>query len=208
MNEIISILVVDDNALLRIGLAEAISREADMELAGEAANGKEALIKYRELKPDVVVMDYRMPVEDGVEGTRNIVEEFPDAKIVLLSVYEGEEDIWNAWNAGVRGYLSKSEAAENFMEAVRAVAKGDTCFPEGIAQKLEARQGRNSLTRREMQVLQCIVDGHTNKEIEGKLDISEGTVKLHVRNMLEKLEVSDRTQAAVKAMKNGIIHVE
>lgn len=208
MNEIISILVVDDNALLRIGLAEAISREADMELAGEAANGKEALIKYRELKPDVVVMDYRMPVEDGVEGTRNIVEEFPDAKIVLLSVYEGEEDIWNAWNAGVRGYLSKSDAAENFMEAVRAVAKGDTCFPEGIAQKLEARQGRNSLTRREMQVLQCIVDGHTNKEIEGKLDISEGTVKLHVRNMLEKLEVSDRTQAAVKAMKNGIIHVE
>lgn len=208
MNKKTSVLIVDDNVLLRMGLIEAISREPDMELAGEASNGVEALDRYRALLPDVVVMDYRMPLEDGVESTRKIVAEYPNARVILLSVYEGEEDIWNAWQAGVKGYLSKSEAADNFLDAIRSVADGQLCFPEGIARKLEARQNKLSLSPRELQVLHEIVAGKSNKEIEVSLNISEGTVKLHVRNMLEKLGVADRTQAAVAALKNGIIRLD
>ncbi len=203
----ISVLIVDDNVLLRMGLSEAISREKDMELVGEGSNGAEAFDLYSELKPDVVVMDYRMPLVDGVDATKRIVAEFPEAQIILLSVYEGEEDIWNAWNAGVRGYISKSEAAESLQDAIRCVADGDSYFPAAIYGKLASRKERGTLSPRELQVLQLIVDGLSNKEIEARLNLSQGTVKLHVRNMLEKLGVADRTQAAVLALKSGIIRM-
>lgn len=207
MSKVISVLIVDDNALLRLGLMEAISGEEDMQLAGEASNGIEAVELFRKIKPDVVIMDYRMPAEDGVAATQKIVSEFPDAKIILLSVYEGEEDIWNAWKAGVQGYLSKSEAAHNFIGAIRTVAGGDACFPSEIAAKLEGRKEQRSLTPREMEVLRLIVDGNTNKEIMSALQVSAGTVKLHVSHTLEKLGVADRTQAAIMAIKKGIIHL-
>lgn len=208
MDKVLSILIVDDNALLRMGLVEALSGEDDLLLVGEASDGTEALEMYRKLRPDVVIMDYRMPLEDGVTATRKIVSEFPEAKIILLSVFEGEEDIWNAWRAGVRGYLSKSEAALVFLESIRTVAAGGTYFPEGIARKLEVRKEQGSLTPREMDVLRLIVDGQTNKEIMVTLNISASTVKLHVSNMLEKMGVCDRTQAAIMAVKKGIIHLD
>lgn len=208
MGDELSVLIVDDNALLRMGLAEALSDEDDMRLAGEASNGIEAVDMYRELKPTVVIMDYRMPFEDGVDATRKITSEFPDAKIILLSVYEGEEDIWNAWRAGASGYLSKTEAAPVFLESIRSVAGGGTYFPAEIARKLEARKAQSTLTAREMDVLRLIVDGQTNKEIMESLHVSASTVKLHISNMLEKLGVSDRTQAAIAAVKRGIIHLQ
>lgn len=208
MSEPISVLVVDDNALLRVGLKDTVGDEPDMMVAGEAANGSEALERYRELQPGVVTMDYRMPNEDGLEATRKILAEFPDARIVFLSVYEGEEDIWNAWQAGVLGYLSKTGAIENVIEAIREVAAGNSYFPATIAGKLEARKEQDSLTPREMEVLKLIVEGCSNKEIMAKLSLSASTVRVHVSNMLEKLGVLDRTQAAVAAVKRGIIHLD
>lgn len=203
-----SVLIVDDNMLLRMGLTEAISGEPDMEVAGEASNGVDAYSQYATLRPDVVIMDYRMPKENGVEATRKIKADFPDAKIILLSVYEGEEDVWNAWSAGVAGYLSKSEAAHNIVSAIRQVALGAFVFPEAISQKLDARKNRTSLSPRELEVLGLIVGGLSNKEMETQLSLSTGTVKFHVHNLLEKLQVADRTQAVVVAVKNGIIHLK
>lgn len=207
MSNILSVLVVDDNALLRMGILEAISEEDDLQAVGEASNGAEAREMFSKLKPDVVTMDYRMPGEDGVECTRKIVSKFPDAKIIVLSVYEGEEDIWQAWQAGVRGYLSKSEAAENVLEAIRVVGAGGTYFPSSIAERLETRKGQQSLTNRELEVLRLIVDGNSNKDIMSSLNISSGTVRLHVSNVLLKLGVSDRTQAAIAAVRQGIVHL-
>ncbi len=204
----IGVLVVDDNALLRVGLRDTIADEPDMVPAGEAQNGVEALEMYRRLRPDVVTMDYRMPNEDGLEASRKILEEFPDARIVFLSICEGEEDIWNAWQAGVRGYLSKTEAAENVIDAIRCVAAGGTYFPPQITDKLEARKGQKSLTPREIEVLRLIVDGCSNKEIMTTLHLSASTVRVHVSNVLEKLDVLDRTQAAIAAIKRGIVHLD
>ena len=203
----ISVLVVDDNALLRKGLRGTISDEEDMVCVGEAANGVEALEQFRKLQPDVVTMDYRMPNEDGLEASKKIFAEFPDVRIVFLSTYEGEEDIWNAWQAGAVGYLSKSEISKSIVEAIREVGAGHSYFPAAIARKLEARKERDSLTPRETEVLQLIVEGNCNKEIMVKLGISDGTVRVHVSKVLEKLGAMDRTQAAVTALTQGIIHL-
>lgn len=208
MSKPISVLIVDDNALLRVGLRDTILDEEDMVPVGEAANGLEALELYRKLLPDVVTMDYRMPNEDGLEATRKILAEFPDARIVFLSICEGEEDIWNAWQAGVLAYLSKTDAAENIIEAIREVFAGQSYFPAAIAQKLEARKGQASLTPRESEVLKLIVDGNSNKEIMSELGLSASTVRVHVSNILEKLGALDRTQAAVFAVKRGIVHFD
>lgn len=208
MKKRITILIADDNGLLRTGLLDTISDEDDMEPVGEAATGAEALELYRKLKPDVVTMDYRMPDVNGLEASRNILAEFPDARIVFLTNYEGEEDVWNAWKAGVAGYLSKSHAAENIVEAIREVAAGASYYPAAIARKLETRKSKLSLTPREHEVLQLIVDGNSNKEIMAELELSASTVRVHVSNILEKLGVLDRTQAAVAAVKKGIIHLE
>ncbi len=208
MSDKISVLVVDDNTLLRVGLRDTIEDEIDMVVVGEAANGMEAFEKYKALLPDVVTMDYRMPVEDGLKASAHILSEFPDALIVFLSIYEGEEDIWNAWQTGVRAYLSKTDDPESVVEAIREVANGNSYFPAGIAKKLEARKNKDSLTPRELQVLELIVNGHSNKDIMAALDLSASTVRVHVSNILEKMGVLDRTQAAVQAVKQGIVHID
>lgn len=202
------VLVVDDIALLRMGLRDTIADEGDMVVVGEASNGVEAVEQYRRLQPDVVTMDYRMPNEDGLEATKKIIEEFPDARIVFLSIYEGEEDIWNAWKAGVVAYLSKTDAADQVVDAIRSVAAGEPYFPASIVRKLEARKGQKSLTSRELEVLRLIVGGHSNKEIMAELDLSASTVRVHVSSVLEKLGVLDRTQAAVAAVKRGVVHID
>lgn len=208
MDAKVKVMVVDDNSLLRLGLTEAIAGEGDLEAIGEAENGIQALELYRKLQPDVVTMDYQMPGENGVESTRNIVAGFPGAKVILLSVFEGEEDIWNAVQAGARGYLNKSGEIEEVLDAIREVARGGSYFPAAIARKLANREERESLTARELEVLQLIVDGNSNKEIMAALNISEGTVKLHVSHVLEKLGAADRTQAAIMAVKQGIVHLD
>ncbi|MDZ8117798.1 response regulator transcription factor [Pontiella agarivorans] len=207
MSDKISVMIVDDNGLLRVGLKDIISDEGDMTTVAEAATGEEAVGLYSECHPDVVTMDYRMPDLDGLEASKRILSQFPDAKILFLSTYEGEEDIWNAWQTGVAGYLSKADAYEHIIEAIREAAEGRSYFPAAIARKLEARKGQASLTPRELEVLKLIVAGNSNKEIMGELDLSASTVRVHVSNVLEKLGVLDRTQAAIAAVKRGIVHL-
>ncbi|MEM6884800.1 MAG: response regulator transcription factor [Verrucomicrobiota bacterium] len=204
----IRVLIVDDNSLLRLGLSEAIGGEGDLEVVGEAENGREARELFRELRPEVVTMDYQMPGETGVETTRQIISEYPEAVVILLSVFEGEEDVWSAEQAGAKGYLNKSAAIDEVLEAIREVAAGNNYFPAAIAQKIAKREGRASLTARELEVLKLVVQGNSNKEIMHLLNISEGMTKLHVSNILSKLNAADRTQAAIMAVKQGIVHLE
>ncbi|MDF7824815.1 response regulator transcription factor [Pontiellaceae bacterium B12227] len=209
MAECTRVLVVDDNALLRLGLTETFKIEPGLEPVGQAANAVEALELVRKLKPDVVTMDYQMPGDNGVECTKNILAEFPETKIVLLSVFDSEEDIWKAVQAGVKGYLTKKAGeVEEVLEAVQEVAAGGTYFPASIAAKLEERSGKDDLTPREMEVLKLLAGGCSNKEIVEELGISLPTVKLHIINLREKLKAADRTQAVVHAFKRGIIHVD
>lgn len=204
----VKVLVVDDNALLRVGLTETIAIEPGLEPVGAAANAEEALELVRRLKPDVVTMDYQMPGESGVECTKKILAEFPDMKVVLLSVFDSQEDIWQAVQAGVKGYLTKKAGeVEEVLEAIHEVAAGDTYFPASIARKIEARSGQADLTPREMEVLQLLADGCSNKEIVDRLGIALPTVKLHIINLREKLDAADRTQAVVHAFKRGILHL-
>jgi DNA-binding NarL/FixJ family response regulator len=208
MKQKIHVLIVDDHAMMRLGLAEAIAGEADMALSGEAANGTQAIERYRQHRPDVVTMDFQMPGLNGAETITQLRAEFPDARVVVLSVFEGEEDIWRAVQAGAAGYVLKSAEVEEVLEAIRHVMKGGTYFPAAVAAKLSARRNRDTLTPRELQVLRHIVAGLSNKEIAAALNMSEATVKLHISNTLSKLHVADRTQAAIVAVQRGIVHLD
>lgn len=208
MKRKIRVLIVDDHAMMRLGLVEAIAGERDLTLVGEAANRTQCLEQYRKHQPDVVTMDFRLPGADGAESTANLRAEFPSARVVILSVFEGEEDIWRAVEAGAMGYVSKSAEVEEVLEAIRSVFGGKTYFPAPIAAKLASRRMRDALTPREHQVLHHIVAGLSNKEIAGTLHMSEATVKLHISNTLAKLHVADRTQAAIVAVQRGIIHLD
>ncbi len=208
MKRKISVLIVDDHAVMRLGLAEAIDGERDMMVIGEARNGTEAIDLYRQHRPDVVTMDFQLPGADGSEITRQLRTEFPDVRVVILSVFEGEEDIWRAVSSGALGYVLKSAEVEDVIEAIRHIFAGDTYFPAAISSKLSLRRSRESLTSRELRVLREIVGGRTNKEIAATLNMSEALVKLEISNTLTKLDVADRTQAAVVAVQRGIIHLE
>lgn len=208
MKRKIRVLIVDDHAVMRLGLAEAIDGERDMAMVAEAANGAQAIEHYRRHRPDVVTMDFQLPGDDGAEITRKLRAEFPEARVVILSVFEGEEDIWRAVSAGALGYVLKSADVEDVIEAIRHIFGGDTYFPAAISAKLSMRQTRESLTDRELKVLREIVGGRTNKEISAALSMSEALVKLEISNTLAKLGVADRTQAAVVAVQRGIIHLE
>lgn len=208
MKKKIRVLIVDDHAMVRLGLAEAISGERDLTLVGEAANGTQAIEQFRKLQPDVVTMDFQMPGMDGAQATAALRQEFPEARVVILSMFEGEEDIWRAVKSGASAYVLKSADVDDVLEAVRHVQAGDTYFPAAIATKLAARETRGTLTPRELQVLQHIVGGLSNKEIAAALKMSEATVKLHISNTLAKLPAADRTQAAIIAVQRGIVRLD
>lgn len=208
MKREIRILIVDDHAMMRFALAEAIAGEPDLTLIAEAANGPEALDLYRKHLPDVVTMDFQLPGPDGAESTGNLRAEFPDARVVLLSVFEGEEDIWRAVRAGALGYVPKSAEISEVLHGIRELAAGRDYFPPAIAARLAARRRRESLSPRELQVLRAIVDGCSNKEIATLLNLSEASVKLYISNTLAKLGVADRTQAAIQAVRRGIVHLD
>ena len=197
MKRKIRILIVDDHAMVRFALAEAIAGEHDLTLVAEAANGAEGLALYREHKPDVVTMDFQLPGADG-----------PDARVVLLSVFEGEEDIWRAAQAGALGYVPKSAEISEVLFGIRELAAGREYFPPLIAERLAARRSRETLSPRELQVLREIVAGCSNKEISSSLHLSEAAVKLYISNTLAKLGVADRTQAAIQAIRRGIVHLD
>jgi DNA-binding NarL/FixJ family response regulator len=202
------ILIVDDHSMVRLALAKAIERHPDLLLAGAATNGAQALELYRKHKPDVVTMDFNLPDMNGVDSTASIRKEFPEAKVLLLSIYEGSEDIWRATQAGALGYLSKSVEIDEVIVAIRSIAKGNPYFSAGLAEKLASRQTARTLSPQELNVLREIVAGHSVKEISTSLHLSEFTIKGHIKNIYDKLDVIDRVQAATAAVQRGIIHLD
>jgi DNA-binding NarL/FixJ family response regulator len=204
----IRILIVDDHAMVRFALTEAIQRHSDLTLVGEAQNGRSAVALYRKLRPDVVTMDFKLPDQDGDQVVAEIRAEFPEARVVLLSIFENSESIWRATQAGVLGYVSKAAKVAEVIQAIRSIAVGKTYFSSGLEEKLAARQRQESLTPRELAVLELVAVGHSNKEIAAALNLSLSTVKLHLQNIFSKLGAQDRTQATAAAFQRGIVRLK
>jgi len=202
----IRLMVIDDQAVVRQGFVSLIKTVPDMEIVGEGSNGQEAVDLFRQLRPDITLMDLRMPALSGAEAIRQIRSEFPAARIIVLTTFDGDEDIYRAVQAGAQGYLLKDMFFEELEAAIRKVHAGARLIPGSVAERLAARMGSSELTGRELEVLRHIVDGKSNKEIGNTLNISEATVKSHINNILSKLGVSDRTQAATTALQRGIVH--
>jgi DNA-binding NarL/FixJ family response regulator len=204
----ITVLTVDDHPLIRTGLAAVINAELDLRLVGEATNGEEALEAYRSLRPDIVLMDLRMPVMDGVSAIRAIREEFPAARIIALTTYEGDEDIYQALSAGAKGYLLKDMLRTELLQVIRSVYRGMRGIPPAVAAKLAEFTPRLELTPRELEVLRLIARGRSNPEIAELLGRAESTMKVHVRSILQKLGTDDRTEAVTIAVRRGILHLD
>jgi DNA-binding NarL/FixJ family response regulator len=208
MSEPIQLMVVDDHHIVRQGLVALLQTVPDMRVVAEAADGEQALAAFRKHQPDVVLMDLRMQGMNGVEAITRIRSEFSNARIVVLTTFDGDEDIYRALQAGARGYLLKGMDSDELLDAIRAVYAGKSRIPPSVAERLAERMSGPALTYRETEVLKLIVAGNSNKEIATALFISEATVKTHVNNLLSKLGVSDRTQAATTALQRGIVHFE
>lgn len=208
MAELIRIMVVDDHHIVRQGLVALIATLPDMKVVAEAADGVQAVELYRKHHPDVTLMDLRLPNKNGVDAITEIRREFPSARVIVLTTFDGDEDIYRALQAGAKGYLLKGMNADELMEAIRTVHAGKSRIPAVVAERLAERMGGPSLTSRELDVLKRIVGGRSNKEIAGDLFISEATVKTHINSILSKLGVSDRTQAATTALQRGIVHLD
>src|SRR5919107_4024821 len=206
-NEKIRIVVVDDQAVVRQGFVSLINTVADMEVIAEGTDGRQAVELYRKLRPDVLLTDLRMPVMTGVEAISAIRREFPAARVIVLTTFDGDEDIYRSLQAGAQGYLLKDMFFEELEDAIRTVHAGRRRIPGVVAERLAGRGRGGGLTGRELEVLERIVRGMSNKEIASALGISEATVKSHINNVLSKLGASDRTQAATKALQRGIIHL-
>jgi two-component system NarL family response regulator len=205
--ECIRILVADDHSVVREGLVSLVKRKADMVVVAEASNGREAVDLWKEHRPDVVLLDLRMPELDGVGAIKEIRELDPNAHIVVLTTFDGDEDIYRAIKSGAKGYLLKDTAREALMECIRKVHSGETCIPPGLAAKLAERVSGEALSAREIEVLQRIAAGKSNKEIGAELFISEGTVKTHVKSIFGKLDVVSRTEAVATATRRGLIQL-
>jgi two-component system NarL family response regulator len=208
MTEAIRIMVVEDHHVVRQGLMALIKTVPGLEIVAEAPDGKQAIDQFRHHKPDVTLMDLRLPNLGGVDAITAIRAEFPAARIIVLTTFDGDEDIYRALQAGARGYLLKGMDADELIEAIRTVHSGKTRIPASVAQRLAGRVGGQELTSRETDVLRQIVAGKSNKEIASHLFISEATVKTHINSLLGKLGVTDRTQAATTALQRGIVHLE
>ncbi len=204
----IRIMVVDDHPVVREGLAAMIDRQPDMTVVAEAGNGLQAIERFDQTSPDVTLMDLRMPVMDGVQAVAAIRKQHAAARVIVLTTYDGDEDIYRALQAGAQGYLLKDMFRDELLDAIRAVHRGQRRIPSAVAGRLAERMGGPDLTARELDVLKLIVKGKSNREIGADLAISEGTVKGHVNNILSKLAVNDRTQAVTTALQRGIIHLD
>jgi DNA-binding NarL/FixJ family response regulator len=208
MADRIRILVVDDHHVVRQGLVALLKIMPEIEVVGEASDGLQAIELHRSLLPDVTLMDLQLPNLGGVAAITRIREEAPAAKFVVLTTFDGDEDIFRSLRAGAKAYLLKGMTAEDLLTTIRLVHAGKTSIPPAIAEKLAERMGTQDLTGRELAVLERIVAGRANKEIASDLSISEATVKTHINNLLSKLGVSDRTNAATVAIQRGLVHLK
>lgn len=223
MDRTIKVVIADDHSLLRTGLVQLLGMTEEIEVVGQAANGSEAMDLAAKLRPDVILMDINMPGLNGIEATRQISAKYC-VPILALTIHDDEEYIAEMIRAGAKGYILKDSDLKNLAQAIKRVAEGDSFFPSNLMEKVAVKfhelkqqryginhyaamndSGAQSLTRRELEVLQCIVDGMSNKECAQHLFISEKTVKNHVTSVLRKLDVADRTQAAVYAVQHGIV---
>jgi DNA-binding NarL/FixJ family response regulator len=216
------VLLVDDHALMRVAMRATLDHDDTLEVVGEAKDGLEAITRCRELEPDVVLMDVSMPVLDGIEATRRIKREFPETSVLILTAHADQGLLMDAVKAGAAGYVLKGDDPDRVLGSVRAVLEGDTPLDQGLAMELLRRLGEeapahiaaegaaeaalpNPLTPREIEVLGLLASGRTNRRIAEELHLSLSTVKTHLEHIIKKLEVSDRTQAAVKALEMGLL---
>lgn len=204
----IRVLLADDHPVVRAGLAAVIAQEADLEAVAEAENGARAVALYREHRPDVTLMDLRMPVMDGVEAIRAIRKEFPAAHILALTTYEGDGDIRRALDAGAQGYLLKDMLLTEVLTAVRAAYAGERVIPTAVAVRLAEAPPRSDLTERELEVLALVARGLANKDVARAIGRTDETVKIHLKNIFTKLGVGDRTGAVTVALARGLIHLD
>ena len=203
----IRVLSVDDHPLLREGIAAAVNSQPDMTLIAESANGRDALSLFREHRPDVTLMDLRLPDMSGIEATLAIRAEFGDARVIILTTFEGDAEIQRALEAGARGYMLKSMPPRELVAGIREVHAGGKCLPPQILSSLAQHIGEDQLTPREIEVLRALAGGGSNRDIAKSLFVSEETVKVHMRHILEKLGAADRTEAVTTALRRGIIEL-
>jgi DNA-binding NarL/FixJ family response regulator len=203
----IRILSVDDHPLLREGIAAVINSQQDMRVIADAASAKDAIEQFRKHKPDVTLMDLRLPDKSGIDTMISIRTEFPEARIIMLTTFEGDVEIQRALEAGARAYLLKSMPPKELVEVIRQVHAGKKRIPPQLAAQLAEHMSDEALTSREIEVLRQIAEGNRNRDIGEKLFITEETVKVHIKNIMGKLGASDRTQAVAIAIRRGIIHL-
>jgi DNA-binding NarL/FixJ family response regulator len=205
--EIIRVMAVDDHPLFRGGLAALVAAYPDLKLVAEAGNGRQAVELFRVHRPDVTLMDLGMPMMGGAEAIGHIIGEFPDARIIALTSWDGDGDIHRALDAGARGYLLKDMVSNEVVDAIRAVHRGGRVLPAAVAQRLAEFTPRTDLTDRELEVLTHLAQGKSNKEIAVAIGRTEATVKVHVLHILQKLDAADRTDAVTIGLKRGLIHL-
>lgn len=203
----IRILAVDDHQLIRVGIATLISPESDMKLVGEASNGREAIAKFRELRPDVMLMDMQMPEMNGLDAIMAIRDEFPEVRIIVLTTYTGDVQALRAIKAGAQAYLLKNLLHKELLETIRSVHAGRKWMSPEVAAQVAEYTGEEGLTLKEIEVLRLIAAGNANKNIAAQLSITEETVKSRVKNILDKLGANDRTHAVTIGLKRGIIEL-
>lgn len=203
----ILILIVDDHPVVRAGLTSMLATQPGIAVVGSVSSGEEALAMLKEKQPDLILLDLRMPGMDGLTMLRELAKRVPSPKVIVLTSFETDEDIYRAVQAGARGYLLKNTQQNEIVEAIRAVHAGRRHIPPRIAARLADRITRSTLTARELEILEMLAKGLTNKQIGIALGISDNTARNHVNSIIEKLEVSDRTEAATTAIQQGIIHI-
>lgn len=205
MKKNIRLLIVDDHVMIRLGLAALMADEPDIKIIGQACNGAEAIALFDQLLPDVTIMDGMLPDIHGVDAIRQIRENHPHARIILVSINESAEDIHRAIEAGASGYVPKSQNQDVILRAIRTVASGKRFLEPELARRLSARAATNSLSQRELDVLRLVAHGLVNKQVGAELGLSENTVKTHISRIMGKLEVHDRTSLAMKAVTLGLL---
>lgn len=202
------VLVADDHPLVREGVIAAVNRQPDMRVVAEASNGREAAEQFLARKPDIALLDLRMPLMNGVEAAFAICQKQPDAKIVIVSSYQSEEEVYRSMRVGAQGYILKDAPVDDLLACIRAVVEGRTWIPPGVGAKLARRVTGQELTSREVEVLQAMAHGRSNKEIGMLLNITESTVKVHVSHVLDKLKAGGRAEAISLALKRGLVSLD